>query len=280
MPAQAPHALKRADPEHRLTDIPDPRRAARLLLIEVGNSHVTLATADGPNISELQRIEDGDIGQTVNLIVDAWNEFPGDRSRAMVIASVVPEMTDALIDRLEDRIDDEPLVIGRRIPVPIESDVIDRDTVGVDRLCGAAAAFAEIEGACVVASFGTATTIDCVDSSGVFRGGAILPGMGTQSWALHERTAQLPTVEIRVPDNVYGRDTREAIVNGIVYGSIGALREIVERYATDLHAWPQLVVTGGMASVIKDRCEFIDAVVPNLVLRGMVHAYRQYFATE
>jgi type III pantothenate kinase len=93
--------------------------------------------------------------------------------------------------------------------------------------------------------------------------------------ALHERTAQLPRVKPANPNGPFGRNTHDAIVNGIVYAAVGALRDIVERYATELREWPQLVITGGNAPIIRPLADFVDSVVPDLCLMGIALAYRQ-----
>lgn len=258
----------------------DPRASANLLLLEVGNSHIALATSRDGRLGDPHRVNGVELTDLSARLDTSWQDLPDTRLRAVLIASVVPAATSRLREAIGGRLGAEPLLLGEDVPVPIVANVSKPKSVGIDRLCAAAAAFAEIQGACVVASFGTATTIDCVDDEGAFRGGAILPGLATQSWALHARTAQLPEVEIAAPTGVYGGDTRDAILNGIVYGAVGALREIVERYATDLGRWPRLVVTGGFGPLVRESCEFVDALVPDLVLRGMVHAYRTHYANE
>ncbi|RMF84754.1 MAG: pantothenate kinase, partial [Planctomycetota bacterium] len=77
------------------------------------------------------------------------------------------------------------------------------------------------------------------------------------------------------PTGVFGRNTHDAIVSGVAYGAVGALREVVERFATELHEWPQLVVTGGDAPMILKLADFIDAHLPDLVLMGVALAYRR-----
>src|SRR5262249_47779568 len=240
---------------------------------------VTLATARDGRMGSPQRLENGALSNLADQVDEVWRDLPAHRLRAAVIASVVPKTTHAIREVCERRLGAEPLVLGEDIGIPIEVSVARPESVGIDRLCGAAAAYEEIQAACAVASFGTATTIDCVDDAGRFRGGAILPGLALQARSLHEGTAQLPEVPIATPTEVYGGNTQDAIVNGIVYGAVGALREIVERYATDLGKWPQLVLTGGFAPLIRQTCEFVDALVPDLVLRGMVLAYRRFYAT-
>ena len=61
----------------------------------------------------------------------------------------------------------------------------------------------------------------------------------------------------------------------MAYGLVGALRELVERYATTLREWPQLVLTGGNAPMVAELADFVDAVVPDLCLMGVALAYRR-----
>src|SRR5205823_2287909 len=139
-----------------------------LLLVEVGNSHVTLATSCDGRLSELQRIENGHASELPERLEKAWTELPARRLRAAVLASVVPNRIDELKAHFSDRLDTELVVLGEDIGVPIETTIAKPQSVGIDRLCSAAAAYDEIQSACAIASFGTATTIDCVDDAGRF----------------------------------------------------------------------------------------------------------------
>lgn len=260
--------------------LPDPRANANLLLVEVGNSHVSVACSRDGRLGDALRVENDQPPALPDRLEAAWAALPTQRLRVLVVASVVPARTAALRELCTARFESEAVVLGDDVPVPIDVRIDSPKSVGVDRLLGAAAAYAEIQSACVIASFGTATTVDCVNADGEFMGGAILPGLATQSWSLRERTAQLPEVAIAVPERVYGGSTDEAIRNGIVYGAAGALREIVERYATDLGSWPRLILTGGFAPLMRQTCDFVDAVVPDLVLRGMEQAYRAFYRDE
>ena len=133
-----------------------------------------------------------------------------------------------------------------------------------------------VEDAVVVADFGTATTIDCVDHYGIFLGGAILPGLDVAARSLNEHTVALPRIKPEIPTGAYGTNTVAAIQHGIYYGAIGALRGIVEQYATQLGRWPQVILTGGFGKLISEKCDFVDSYVPNLCLDGIFLAYRKW----
>jgi type III pantothenate kinase len=158
--------------------------------------------------------------------------------------------------------------------------VKDKRAIGVDRVCEAAAAYDKLQTGCTVVSFGTAVTVDLVDDDGTLLGGAILPGLRMQLRALHENTAALPEVQPGIPELPYGRDTTEAIQNGVCRGLTGAVRGLVEAYATHLNRWPHVVATGGDVAFLAPHCDFLDTIVSDLTLRGIGLAYDKHLAEQ
>jgi len=246
-----------------------------LLVLDVGNTRIGMAISDDDGLHHVRRVPVGQIETWGPALEELWSRICGKPRRAVVIGSVNPPAAARISQLIESICGVEPLFVREDLPLPLPMDVDNADEVGVDRACSAAAAYEVLHSACTVASFGTATTIDCVSSDGRFLGGAILPGLEMCFAALHHGTQQLPHVHAERPDGPFGKNTHDAIVNGVVYGAIGALREIVERYATELHEWPQLVITGGDAALLKPLAHFVDSLVPDLCLMGIALAYRK-----
>lgn len=248
--------------------------ADALLVIDIGNTRVGLGIWDGDGLHDARRVAATDPAELRAALAQTWARMPSG-TRAVVLASVAPRTTAVAAELAAEVTGLEPVRVGEDIPLPMPVEVADEHEVGVDRVCSAAAAFERVGSACAVASFGTAITVDCVSAEGRFLGGAILPGMQMSCNALHAGTAQLPRVSPVAPSAVFGRSTYEAILNGVVYGVLGALREIVERYATELREWPKLVITGGNAPLVAELADYVDAVVPDLCLMGIALAYRE-----
>lgn len=245
-----------------------------LLVLDIGNSRVGVSIWDGDGLHDAQRVRAHDEDALRTALQATWSTMQGER-RAVVLGSVAPRSAIAVEQLVEELTDQTPWRVRDDLPLPLPVDVDNETEVGVDRVCAAAAAYERLRGPCAVASFGTAITVDCVSAAGHFLGGAILPGFQMGCDALHEGTAELPQIQPGRPGAVFGRNTHDAIVNGIVYGAVGALREIVERYATELREWPRLVITGGNAPLVAEFADFVDAVVPDLCLMGIALAYRQ-----
>ncbi len=258
-----------------LTKPTDPANV-KLLLMDIGNTRVSLApwSIEGRGTAEHL------VGQEVDAILSAvrrlWELIADAEARAVVVSSVCPPRLERIRAGCAAAGIEPVLVVGEHLFPPIAADVPKPEKVGTDRLCVAAAAYAKVKSACVVADFGTATTIDLVADNGVFLGGTIIPGMALAARALHEHTALLPLVDVGCPTEILGKDTPSAIRNGIFAMMCGALREVVERYATDIGKWPILVATGGDAEAIARSCNFVDHVAPDLCLDGLALAFIQF----
>jgi len=260
-----------------------PARSTRredLIVVDVGNSRCAVAVWREGKLSEGVRLPLTPIEPVLGHIQTAWNALPAEQRGAIVAGSVNPVAFKQIDVGLGGRGVPAPLLVGRDLPLPMGADLPAPERVGTDRLCVAAAAFARLKTACVVADFGTAVTIDLVADNNIFLGGTILPGLQLAARALHEHTALLPLVEIDAATETLGKDTASAIRNGVFAMIVGALREITERYATQIGRWPPLVLTGGDAATVTSACDFVDHVWNDLALEGLVIAYHNRFAEE
>jgi type III pantothenate kinase len=245
-----------------------------VLACDVGNSGVRLARVQGEEVTPQQTLRVGELAGLKGKLAELWDEMA--EPRAIVAASVNPPALKALEAAASEALHQDVLVVGRDLPLPIQTDLPNPQAVGTDRLCCAVAAYDRLGSSCVVADYGTAVTIDCVSDAGVFLGGAILPGLGLAARCLHEHTALLPAIQLAQPHWVFGKDTEQAMIGGIVAAARGALRELVETYATELGHWPTVILTGGDAMLVcpnPNESELVQAIVPDLALRGTALAY-------
>jgi len=249
---------------------------APVIVFDIGNTGTHIATWHKNKLKTPVVVPTGDekaLREAFKAHIDA---LPHKRAAAAVIGSVVREATERVRQIVSDTLKREAIVIGDSIPLPMDVAVKDPKAVGVDRVCAAFATYDRIGTGCITVDFGTAVTVDLVDDDGVFLGGAILPGVKLQLRSLHEHTSALPDVEAGVPELPYGRDTAEAIQTGVCRGIAGAVRCLVESYATHLNRWPHVVATGGDVAFMKPCVDFIDTFATDLTLRGIGLAYTKH----
>jgi type III pantothenate kinase len=73
----------------------------------------------------------------------------------------------------------------------------------------------------LLATFGTATTLDTVSGNGIFEGGLILPGPALMRQSLVSGTANLPFAHGSLQD--FPTDTHQAISSGVAAAQAGAV---------------------------------------------------------
>ena len=254
-----------------------------LIAIDIGNTNITAALYLKGEQQSITSIQTTAKQELTDWLKQAWEQIPivkiskeQKRNGVIVVSSVNPAVAEQF-EQMVNEMGEKILLIGRDLPLPMTVAVEKADKVGTDRVIAAAAAYEVAGAAVVVADIGTAMTIDLVDDSGVFLGGVICPGFEISAKALNENTAQLPKLpKVTRPELPYGRNTAEAINNGLYYSVIGTLEEVIRRYAEKIGTWPQTVITGSGARIIKEDCEFIDSFVTDLVVKGIALAYRKF----
>ncbi len=253
-----------------------------LIAIDIGNSTVSLAVFSEMQLNTSESISVRDIeNDQLAGAIKSFREICGPQPLGAETVPVVSvSVNSAALSVVEKTVYDclkqNTLVLGRDFPLEMKIGIENPETIGRDRLLTAFAAYEVLGSAAVVADFGSATTIDCINDQGIFLGGTIAPGLSMSARALNQFTDALPEINPAVPKTVFGVNTHDAINNGIYYGAIGALREIVERYAEELGHWPQVIATGGYCKMVAARCDFIDSLVPHLSLNGLYLAYSRY----
>jgi type III pantothenate kinase len=102
-----------------------------------------------------------------------------------------------------------------------------------------------------------------------YLGGMILPGLEISLDALYQKTALLPKIKLNRPKEFIGRDTKNSMLSGIVYGFAGLADNLVTRIKNKIGKQSQVIATGGNISLIGQYCRRIDKRDRNLTLKGL-----------
>lgn len=251
-----------------------------LLLVDAGNTRIKWALMQSARVGVAElghwsgygSVRREDICQMADALQGA------DISRVLISNVAGPEMRAAL-ERMALR------AMGMK-PVPltwfasqaelagVKNGYRDPAQLGCDRfaaLIGARALFPGVP--LIVATCGTATTVDALGADGYFHGGMILPGLGLMSASLAQNTAQLPQVpQYNVGAHLFADNTRDAIASGCIAAQAGAIERAVASHATLLKedaARLQCIVSGGAAAAIAPHLAGAVRQVDNLVLIGL-----------
>lgn len=157
---------------------------------------------------------------------------------------------------------------GVDLPPPLPIDYDPPGSLGVDRWVGALAAY-RTHGACLVVDCGSATTFNLVDHQGVFRGGAIAPGLRAFVEGMQQTTPALPSARLDVAFELPARATRAAVDAGVQLGYCGAVDAIAQALAHSSNRPVRMVVTGGNAARLLRFSRLTLVHEPLLVHRGL-----------
>lgn len=247
-----------------------------LLVIDVGNTEVTLGLFDGERLEHHWRLHTPTARTPDEWAVDITSQLArAERSPrdvgAAALASVAPAVTESLAQGVELVIGARPVEIGARSELPVVLDVEDPMQVGADRVINTLAAARLYHRDTIVVDFGTATTFDCITADGHFLGGVIAPGLQTAADQLARRAAKLPATELTPPERTIGRRTEDCIRAGVLFGAADSVDGIVRRIKAE---WPrdpppQVVATGGLAVKILGLSNEVEKVEPHLTLQGL-----------
>jgi type III pantothenate kinase len=138
--------------------------------------------------------------------------------------------------------------------------------LGADRFAAALGARHLAPGqALVVATCGTATTVDAVSRDGEFLGGMILPGLGLMLSSLARGTAQLPLAAAGDgPQSTFADNTADAIRAGCLAAQAGAIGRACAALPADL-----CILSGGAADQVAPLLLTPPRRHANIVLLGL-----------
>lgn len=145
--------------------------------------------------------------------------------------------------------------------------------LGCDRFASAIGAHALFpQQPLIVATCGTATTVDAITADGVFAGGMILPGLGLMASSLARNTAQLPQVaqDIGISDP-FADYTDAAIASGCIAAQVGAIERALAAHRKRQGNTVRCILSGGAAALISPYLGEPHDKIDNLVLIGLHH---------
>jgi type III pantothenate kinase len=250
-----------------------------LVTIDVGNSNITIGLFDGDTIkgtfrmtTKIPRTSD-EYGIFFTDLLAA-RKIETKEIRAVIIASVVPDVMHSLTSGILKYFHVKPILVGPGIKTGIKIATENPRELGADRIVDAVAAYELYGGPVLVIDFGTATTHDLVTADGSLVAGVTSPGIRISANALWNNAAKLPEIEIRKPDSILAKNTVTSMQAGLIYGCIGQTEYIIRRMKEEAGLQEMKVVaTGGLGKIISKETDAIHVYDPDLTLKGLKLIY-------
>jgi type III pantothenate kinase len=191
-----------------------------------------------------------------------------------IVSGVNPSARDRFVDWLEGRRDRGEVgrvkVVSQACEIPIRVILSEPTQVGIDRLLNAVASNVRRQGRpAIIVDSGSAVTVDLVDETGAFCGGAIFPGVRLMAKALNDYTALLPLVEVSRAPPALGLSTVAAIESGIYYAVAGAINSHIQLLGCTTGGSPTIFLTGGDAALIQPSVDKRAILWPEMTLEGI-----------
>ncbi|MDO7171987.1 type III pantothenate kinase [Mariniflexile sp. AS56] len=231
------------------------------LIIDVGNSFVKLAVFDGGALKHKEAV-------ALNLILEhieaIKNEYP---SISQAIVSSVGKLSKTDVDVISNYFD--LLSLNSDTKLPFTNLYETPKTLGVDRLALVCASVKLYENRNVlVIDAGTCITYDFINTKKEYLGGAISPGLRMRYKSLNNLTANLPLLDMGLPNSIIGNSTETAIHSGVVYGVLKEMDGVIDEYKVN---YPDLTVilTGGDSNFLSKQLKSSIFATSNFLLEGL-----------
>lgn len=245
-----------------------------IVVIDIGNTTVCAAGVEGEEITftgsvETNREWDADIyEQQFRPILE------GICAEGSIISSVVPQITEAVAEAVGRILGEKPMPVTTETKTGLTIDLPEPDKIGRDRLVDAAWAAEYFPLPAVTADLGTASTFNVILPGKIFAGGIICAGIQTGLRALAYRAAQLPKLDLQIPERIIGRNTAECMLSGAVAGTAAMIDGLVQDIEEEIGSPVTLLITGGGGCYVNSLVRHPHVYDPEMTRKGLALLYK------
>ncbi len=231
------------------------------LIIDVGNSYIKLAVFKGDTLLETESINPSFFFKTINKLDQKYSKIDN-----AIVASV--GRLDILdLKALKKRFNLFVLDVDSKLP--FKNLYATPKTLGIDRVALVCASVDQFPDKNVlIIDAGTCITYDFIDYKNNYYGGAISPGISLRYKSLNAYTANLPLLEIKVPNQLIGDSTENAIHSGVINGVVNEIDGLINAYE-DKYRDLTVILTGGDAKFLSKQLKSSIFANSNFLLEGL-----------
>ena len=128
---------------------------------------------------------------------------------------------------------------------------------------------------CLVVDFGTATTFDVIKNN-IYEGGVIAPGVKLSITNLYNSTALLPLIKLKNIKKSFGKNTKDALNAGFMWGYEGLINNILNKIVKNNKTNFKIILTGGYANFFKNSIKKKVQIDQNITIKGIAKIYKKF----
>ncbi len=250
-----------------------------VICLDIGNTHIVMGIIVNSQISCTYRFatnvsitEDEYAIKFLETLKSAGYQVSD--LEGVIISSVVPGLDQIMEKVFQKYFNHQAIFVGPGIKSGLNIKIENPKQLGADLLVGAVGAYQKYPQNLIVVDLGTASKFIVVTEKGEILGGAIAPGIKSSLNSLFDSAAKLSEVNLAVPKKVIGKDTTSCIQSGSLYGAASMIEGMIKRIKDELGE-AQVVLTGGLAEVMKDIIDIDYIYEPNLLIEGLIILYHK-----
>ena len=248
---------------------------------DIGNSTISFGVFSSDTLIAKTSIptKGSELDQIKSTIFKMVKEakLEGETFKGGLISSVVPNLSRIVQIAINSVINIEIPIMDKRYNSLVNVNVDNKDEIGGDLLADILGATTYYKAPLLIVDVGTITKFLLIDETNTFVATNFFPGMGLSMNVMGEKTALLPELEIKKPNQYMGTNTIDAMESGLYYGTIHMIEGYLNRLNKEYEGRITPVLTGGYSSLIKDSLS--SFIYDNdLTLKGILCLYRKGLA--
>ena len=247
----------------------------KILIGDIGNTLTKLCLVNEKSIIIKEyNIETKNLIKEKNLIKFLNSILKKKIKKKILFSSVVPtiyqKINKFLIKKKYQVYEIKKLSLKKLIKIKIKK----YNQLGSDRIANAIGAYNLYKKNCLIIDFGTATTFDIVTNPGIYEGGVIAPGVKLSILNLNRYTASLPVLNLKINLKAYGKNTKDALNAGFLWGYQGLVNNIVKKIKNSFNCNFKIILTGGYSKTFSKFINNNSTIDPNITIKGIMHIYK------
>lgn len=227
------------------------------ITVDVGNTTIAFGFFDEGNLKRVLMIDTDSKRTFDQYLVNVSHLLEHESLKNItvedaIISSVVPIETKKVSRLIHTLFGVDPLIVGPGIKTGLALKVDNPNEVGADLVSVSVGALSFYTAPFLIVDLGTVNKFILIDDKKQFAGVSFTPGLMMSKDALDKNTALLMQVSLEKPAQIMGKNTKDALNSGLVYGTIAQIRGMINMISEEVGTKLPMILTGGNASYVSE----------------------------